>query len=75
MDNAVDVGDLLPPLKYALTSGMRKTVAGDPELEREEDAVADAALASVAEEEEEPGTPFPPPPSKLRSDAAMDEWP
>ena len=68
--NAVDVGDLLPPRKYAFTSGMRKTVAGDPELERDEDA----AVASVTkEEEEEPRTPFPPP-SKLWS-PELEEWP
>ena len=40
---------------------MRKTVAGDPELDLEDDAAV--ASAAKGEEEEEQVTPFPPTPS------------
>ena len=55
------VGDLLPPRKYALTSGMRRTVAGDPELERDDEvavaAVVVVACSALADEEAPPPRP------------------
>ena len=41
------VGDLLPPRRYALTSGIRRTVAGEPELEREDDEVTVVVVVIV----------------------------
>ena len=38
---------MLPPRRYALTSGIRRTVAGEPEFEREDDEVTVVVVVIV----------------------------
>ena len=56
----VVVGDLLPPRRYALTSGIRKIVAGEAEFERDEEPVPVVAASMALADEMDEATPAPP---------------